>query len=311
MRSNYTESNNENISEQENEPFENMNGNEQQQISDFNEGVNTSDIAEYIGSQLPINDFSMGNASHSNTNSNSEEGNFENENLLEIITNNGSSQSSSQEDILTNSNTVSNSTLDFDDSDDLSEFDNGNEILNKFNLRNEASSSLPPIRGTMYQQAYNLLVLNDIISPGITCYCGNNDTELLHKNSSTVHNSKLNNNQENSNLMNTSSEFILNYIRNNNNDNNDGKNKNGNIFSSTPISSQINLENQKQFFKHRARPTLPLTLKPTKNRNRYTYSFFYNTSFDSYYENSPPVTVKSNWREGISNLCLNIHKNLK
>jgi len=314
--------------------------NEQDNNEEYTEEIYDRNITENINENMRLSNLdgaimseSLINPSNENINTNSEENNFDNDNFLENI-NDESFRNLNQELV----NYPNNNEINFDLSDDLSEFENAREVLknyeqskNKYRKSNNDQNyqfSNFPIQGTMYQQAYNLLVLNDVVSPTITCYCGNNDINGLSNktthNKNNNNNNKYNNNSnkinnthgiENRNLKktktyNNSNEFIVSILKHNLIDtNNNGNKKCYNIFSSTPIASQMELE--KKYFKNKARPTLPLTLKPTKNRNRYTYSFFYNTSFDSYFENNPPTTVKANWREGISNLYLNIHKNLK
>jgi len=333
QNNNNTESNYENVSEQENEIIDNFDGNNLNiiefnsntdniiNISDNDSSNNGSSTDPQFSSSSLTNEIDF--SSNSNTNPDSIDNNFNNENFLEIVTDNSSLD---QDDFINSTDEMNYNTINFDSYDDSSEFEIANEFLGK--RVKEKASLIPPVQGTMYQQAYNMLVLNDIISPNIICYCGNNDTNSCEKDSiSYSQNNTQNDNNDNDidddntnnnhnyhhhhgtnkmNNANESNDILFNFIYNNNK-----KNKNDNVFSSTPVTSEINLKKEKNFFKHRARPTLPLTLQPTKNRNRYTYCFFYNTSLDTYYENSPPVTVKPNWREGISNLHLNIQKNLK
>ena len=90
---------------------------------------------------------------------------------MEIVISN---VSYNQDDIINFSNEINNNALDFDSYDDSSEFQIFNEILGK--KKKVKSFSIPTVQGNMYQQVNNILVLNDIISPNVICYSGNNDT---------------------------------------------------------------------------------------------------------------------------------------
>jgi len=82
-----------------------------------------------------------------------------------------------------------------------------------------------------------------------------------------------------------------------------------------------------EFYRHKATPTIPLEIQPLKNLNRYEYSFFYHTYFDTYYSHTLHLPldlreeekddfdglsfVQNGWDEGILSLRMNIDKDLK
>jgi len=69
--------------------------------------------------------------------------------------------------------------------------------------------------------------------------------------------------------------------------------------------------NKTDYYKYRSRPTIPLNLVQSSGHQKYTYSLFYNTIVDAYYENNPPSVSCRNWREGVLNLHLNVDRDLK
>ncbi|ORX77668.1 hypothetical protein BCR32DRAFT_270525 [Anaeromyces robustus] len=163
-------------------------------------------------------------------------------------------------------------------------------VLNQLNKKKLVD--FQHIQGTLRQQAYNLHKYKNGISP---------------KNISDFENNNNNISTSNKKDLNGSLDYIINILKENKD-----KDKKHSVYSSKLSTAHLHIDEEyKKYFKHRAIPTLPLTFSPTKNSNKYTYSFYYNTGIQSYYENDPPSVVKGNWTEGILNLHLNIHKNLK
>jgi len=201
--------------------------------------------------------------------------------------------------------------------------------------------------GTMYQQSPLLFVLQDLSSPTLIYASGNNGTHVLQENEEEEEQKKEIGVEKSAEIKNEKSAEIR--VEKSAEIRNEKSVEIGNFesaeivneksveignFESAEIESENSVEigNEKwdpkdpktmeTFFRHKAKPSLPLKLLTLTNPDRFEYSLFLHSSnkyfthaiqipLDFENEGEMPVLLKSGWQEGILSLYMNIDKDLQ